>query len=373
MNWKFTGVILAVLSIFIFACKDDSKPDEGDLTFISFDPVPYNPDIPAGWPQLEQPADNPMTQEGVQLGRRLFFDPILSLDSTISCSTCHIPEKGFSDDNPLAVGIGGAIGDRRTMSLVNVGFVNSGLFWDGRAKTLEEQALHPIEDPREMNLSLSEAVERLQNHGDYSTRFRKAFGINHIREINADLLGKALAQFQRIIIVGGESKFERAMRGELAFSDEELEGRDMFFDANLLSLDAECAHCHNRPLFTTNEFLNNGITEVERLLDHPDPGLGEVTGKELDFGKFRVPTLINWELRDHFMHDGRFVSMEDVLDHYNSGGHRPSDPDEDNVDLLIYPLNMNQIEFDNLMAFLRTLSDTTFLENPDLQDPFAGR
>ncbi len=371
MNWKFIVAILGVLSIFVLACKDDSKPDEGNLTFVPFDPVPYNPDLPDGWPQLEQPADNPMTQEGVQLGRRLFFDPVLSLDSTISCSTCHIPEKGFSDNLPIAVGIGGALGERKTMSLLNVGFNNNGLFWDGRVQTLEEQSLHPIEDPVEMNLGLDEAVSRMQNHEDYAPRFRKAFGIEHRDEISADLIGRALAQFQRNIIAGGESRFERVMRGELFFTDEEFDGWEMFFDANFLSLDAECAHCHMRPLFTTNEFINNGLTQVERLLDHPDPGLGAISGREVDFGRFRVPTLINWELREHFMHNGKFRTMEEVVDHYNSGGHRPSNPDEDNVDLLIYPLNMNEDEISHLMAFLRTLTDTSFLSNPDLRDPFV--
>ena len=369
MNLKFGLVLLVLIALFIYACKDEPM-NEGDLSFINFNPIEYQLDIPEGWPQMEIPANNPLTHEGVQLGQRLFFDPILSLDSTISCGTCHIPEKGFSDDNPIAIGIGGALGTRKSMSLINVGFNHNGLLWDGAVMTLEEQSLHPIEDPAEMNLALLEAIERLRNHEDYSIRFRKAFGINNIQQINEDLLAKALAQFQRTIIAGGNSVFEKVMRGELSFTDEQLNGWEMFTDANRLVIDAECAHCHIRPLFTINDYINNGITPVERLYDHTDPGRASVTGRMRDYGKFRTVSLINWELRKHFMHDGRFETMEDVVRHYNSGGHRPSDPDEDNVDLLIYPLNMDDFEFKDLMEFLRTLTDTTFLNNPDLKNPF---
>lgn len=372
MNAKYLIVhLLLVLVFLLIACRDDDMiVQDGDLTHIPFQAENYEVKIPPGWPQMEIPDDNPLTQEGVHLGRRLFFDPILSLDSTISCSTCHIPEKGFSDDLPKAVGINGAIGDRKSMSLINVGFVNSGLFWDGRVSSLEEQALHPIENPLEMNSSLEEVERKLREHEDYAIRFRKAFGINNRSEINRDLLAKALAQFQRIIIAGENSTFEQVMRGEKFFDDDEFLGWEMFFDANLLSLDAECAHCHISPLFTTNEFINNGTNPAENLKDYSDLGRGAITGDSLDNAKFRVPTLYNWELRNHFMHDGQFKTMEEVVAHYNSGGHRPSDPDQDNVDLLLYPLGMNEEEKAHLMAFLKTLTDTTFLENPDLQDPF---
>ncbi len=373
MRYTIIGIVIFCGVLILSACRDEDNgisSDHGDLSHIAFDPQPYDLEIPPGWPQMEIPEDNPLTYDGVQLGRRLFFDPVLSVDSSVSCATCHIPEKGFSDNNPVAIGVGGALGDRKTMTLLNVGFNNNGLLWDGAVQTLEEQSLHPIQDPREMNASLDEVIERLQNHSDYQKRFRKAFGIKHTEEITSDLLAKALAQFQRIIIAGGNSIFERAMRGEIAFSDAQWNGFEYFFDANLLTLDAECAHCHMSPLFTINEYLNNGITEVERLVDHPDIGRGAVTGRLSDYGKFRTNTLYNWELRNHFMHDGRFETMDDVLDHYISGGHRPSDPDEDNVDLLIYPLNVSETERYELMEFLKTLTDTTFLDNPDLQNPF---
>lgn len=374
MRSKFFWILLFFVPLIVFACRDDDSngASDGDLTHIPFDPQTYKLEIPEGWPQMDIPEDNPLTYEGVQLGRRLFFDPILSVDNSISCATCHIPEKGFSDNLPIAVGVGGAVGRRKTMSLINVGFNNNGLFWDGRVQTLEEQSLHPIVDPLEMNSTLEEAERTLREHDEYPARFRKAFGINNKEEISSDLLAKALAQFQRIIIAGGNSIFSRAMRGEIAFTDAQWNGFEMFFDANLLTLDAECAHCHLSPLFTINEYLNNGITQVERLMDHPDPGRGAVTGRLSDYGKFRTTTLFNWELRNHFMHDGRFKTMDDVLDHYDSGGHRPANPDEDNVDLLIYPLNMTELQRYELMEFLKTLTDTTFLSNPDLQNPFDG-
>lgn len=366
--------IFIILFISILACKEDVLPTtDEDLTNIPYTPQAYPlrtwDDINAPLSNMAIPSDNPLTEAGVELGRRLFYDPILSKDSTISCGSCHKPEFGFTDGQPVSRGVGGALGKRSAMSLENVGFLQRGLFWDGRSRTLETQALLPIEDPVEMHENWGNVETKLRRHADYSVRFRKAFGISSKNEISKTLVAKALSQFQRIIISSGNAKFDRVARFETQFTDDEFAGMQMFFDAGGFGgKDAQCLHCHNSPFFGSNGFFNNGIDSVTSLDGFRDKGLGGITGNRLDNGKFRAPTLRNIEFSAPYMHDGRFQTLEQVLDHYASGGHYA-----ENLDPFlpqIRQVNLSAREKRQIILFLKTLSDTTSLRNPAVQNPF---
>lgn len=348
----------------IIGCEDDQIMPSRDLEYIAYEPVPYEVNVPEDFPILEIPADNPMTQEGVELGRRLFYDPILSADSTISCASCHIPELAFTDGVKKSIGINGQEARRNSMSLVNVGFYYNGLFWDGRVSTLEEQSLHPIEDPLEQGNDLDALIEKLRAHDDYAPRFRKAFGIIDRSQINRNLIGKAIAQWERIII-SGNSRYDQYARNELSLSDEEDLGHSLFFDLDDGIKDAECNHCHNIPLFTANTYHNNGLDSVGNDYTlFEDIGLG-INGISNDTGRFRTPTLRNIALTAPYMHDARFGSLEEVMDHYNMGI-QPAR----NKDPLVSNLQLSPEDKLALLAFMETLTDTSYLEIPEVLSPF---
>lgn len=305
-----------------------------------------------------------MTIEGIRLGRKLFFDPILSIDSTISCSSCHLPSGSFTDQVASSQGVAGMT-PRSSMSLINIGFHYHGLFWDGRASSLEQQALIPVEDPTEMGESWPNVERKLRLHPDYPEDFRKAFGIGRASEITRDLAAMAISQFERSLISGGDTKYDRFARGEIFLDEDEYNGYLMFFDFDPALPDAECGHCHNAPLFATLDYFNNGIQESPDFESFSDKGLGLISGKASDNGKFKAPTLRNLVFTGPYMHDGRFTSLEEVIDHYNSGG--KSSP---NKNALIYPLHLTESQQNDLLAFLMTLTDSTTLTNPDYQNPF---
>lgn len=364
-----------LLTAFVLSCKDDdvvpSGPKDGDLTHISYNLTVYNLVTPAGFPSMSIPADNPMTKEGVELGRRLFYDPVLSVDSTISCASCHLLNYSFNDKNALSPGVNNLLGNRSSMSLINVGFFDNGLFWDGRVKTLEEQALHPVENPVEMAEIWSNVEVKLQRHKDYPALFRKAFGIQNKADITKELVAKALAQFERTLI-SANSRFDKKIYQNdpdpFLFTDLEIDGYSIYFDdLTNTAKGGHCAHCHDGgPLLTSNAYFNNAIENVASLDDFPDKGLGAVTGKRTDNGKFRAPTLRNIALTAPYMHDGRFATLEEVVDHYNSGGHWV-----ENVNLQsVNKLNLTEYEKKALVAFLHTFTDTTFLSNTAFQNPF---
>lgn len=354
---------LSLLLIAILSCKKDPI-DDGNLSSIDYAPTPHNIVLPSHFPQLEIPADNPLTKEGIWLGRQLFYDPILSLDSTMSCASCHLPEYSFTDILATSKGIDGTNGSRSAMSLVNVGFVTSGLFWDGRVKTLEDQALIPVEDPIELHHTWPDVVEKFKKHPIYPSLFRKAFGITNKSEINKEIAAKALAQFERTLI-SKDSKYDRVTEGKEIFTDMELIGFGMYFDLDPDVPRAECGHCHNAPLAASNAFFNNGISEVSNLSDFLDLGRGKVTGSIADNGKFRAPTLRNIKHSAPYMHDGRFSTFDHVLNHYNSGG--KSSP---NADPLIHTLKLSPFYINALKAFIDTFEDTTFYNNPEFKNPF---
>lgn len=366
--------LICLIGVLIVCSCCDDEPKEPmtsgvDLTNIPYNPQDYEINPPSNFPVFEVPEDNLLTVDGVELGRHLFYDTILSADSTMSCSSCHLQSSSFTDNKKVSAGIDGIPGNRSSMSLMNVGYFYTGLFWDGRVNTLEEQALLPVEDPIELHDSWPNVENKLRRHAMYPEMFRKAFGISNSDEITKELTAKALAQFERILISSG-SKYDNVLANLDVFTDEELLGFDMFFDDEADVPDAECGHCHAPPLFTSGEYFNNGIDSVSditkvALLEFIDPGLGAFTGDTLDYGKFRSPSLRNIEYTAPYMHDGRFSTLEQVVEHYNSGGHPAR-----NLDQNVKPLNLNEEEMQALIAFLKTLSEPDFLNKEEFSNPF---
>ncbi|MFQ5663795.1 MAG: cytochrome-c peroxidase [Terriglobia bacterium] len=306
--------------------------------------APWRPAIPLGLDlYLPVPEDNPLTPEKVALGRRLFFDPILSRDYTLSCASCHDPRRAFTDDLAVAIGVSGRRGPRNTPTLVNRGY-GSVQFLDGRAASLEDQALQPIVNPKELDIAWEEVVLRLKNHSDYSALFQAAFG----PEVNAENLARALASYVRTIL-SGDAPIDRYMDGEReALSELAREGLRLFRGKG------NCTACHLGPTFSDEQFHNTGIA----WRDGPegsglDPGRFAVTGKEEDRGAFKTPTLREIARTGPYMHDGSLASLEEVIEFYDRGGNPNPyfDPE-------LRPLRLRREEKQALLAFLRALSGT---------------
>lgn len=345
------GVISLLLGVGLLAC-DQWQPEPDDA------PTPYSLEIPEGFLPMVIPEDNPTTVEGVALGRQLFFDPILSGNQSMSCASCHVTDLAFTDGKAVSIGVGQAKGKRSAPSLLNVGFHYKGLFWDGRSPTLEEQALHPVADPVEMAASWPLVEIRLRNHPSYFRLFQEAFGITTKEALTKELVGKALAQFQRTLI-SANSKFDRVMAKTDQFTSAEHRGWKIFFDAGYPDVPmAECSHCHADPLFTNLAYENNGLDEAPNGDEFPDPGRGEITKIKSDMGRFKVPTLRNIAQTAPYMHDGRFATLEEVIDHYNAGGHHA-----ENVNPNVRPLRLADQDKQDLIAFLQTLTDSSALQN----------
>ena len=332
---RLSSFILCLL----YACSGDSPTHPADTTPPT---TPYTLEIPAGFPPMDIPADNAMTVEGIALGQRLFFDPILSIDSTKACASCHALESAFSDPDAFSEGVAGRTG-RNSMPLANVGWTPD-LFWDGRAPSLEAQALQPVENAVEMGESWDHVVEKLERHADYPALFAQAFDA---QPITADLVVKAIAQYERTLI-SAASKFDRVMAGAAEFTAQERMGLDLFNSEK-----AECFHCHGTLLLTTNAFHNNGLDEVP-----DDSGRAMVTGSLYDAGKFKAPTLRNVEYTAPYMHDGRFETLEEVVEFYNSGLRNSATVDP--LMLSGTAIVLTPEEKAALVAFMKTLSDPAF-------------
>jgi len=371
MSTRFYWVLLAVIvSVLILSCEKDPQPDNGlDLTDIQYNPKTFEVTVPQHFQPMPNIPGNPLTVDGIELGRHLFYDPILSRDSTISCESCHRQQLAFTDGRAKSIGIDGRVGPRSSMSLVNLAWAQNGLFWDGRVKTLEEQALHPIEDPLEMDEKLPNVVRKLQRHAKYPEMFRKAFGINNTSEITPALIGKALAQFQRTI-VSWDSKFDRSLYYQTEFFDgDELDGYLMMFvEDDRFFEDAECVHCHNPgAFFTDNSYRHNGLISESEAANNPGRML--FTSEMVDQGKFRVTTLRNIAVTGPYMHDGRIQTLEEVLDHYFSGGH--PHPNRDGLLRFQAETNFSENQKQAMIKMLHTLTDSTLLTNPAYSNPFA--
>lgn len=355
MNRLLFFILLGV--VLFFACKKDTT---------EYTPTPYVIDKPSHFPQMQIPADNPMTVEGVELGRRLFYETRLSLDNSISCASCHAPENAFSDPNQFSSGVNGTLGNRNSMALINLGWQQS-FFWDGRAQTLEQQILEPIPNPVEMHQEWKDAIVKLKSDQYYRNQFYKAFGV---QEFDSTHVSKALAQFLRTMI-SGTSKYDVMYKFENGFplsaeeqaikntvTLEEWAGYDLFKSLN----GADCFHCHNGALMQVQKFSNNGLDAT-----FTDLGRGAITGNPNDYGKFKVPTLRNIALTAPYMHDGRFQTLDEVIDHYSSGVHQSS-----TIDPLMEFASQGGVQLDAsqkqlLKAFLLTLTDEKFVTNPAFQ------
>lgn len=305
------------------------------------------------FPKVSLPPDNPLTIEGVALGRRLFGEKRLSKNESQSCASCHEVEKGFGDDHPLALGSEGQVGRRNTMALMNLAWA-SAYFWDGRAGSLREQALIPIQDPREMNNSLDTVLTRLRQTEGYEAAFEKAFDS---RGITAQRIGLAIEQFL-ITLISQDSKFDRAARKLDTLTPQEQRGLQLFItehDPAQGLFGADCFHCHGGNLFTNHQFLNNGLEERAG-----DRGRMEVTGLESDRGRYKVPTLRNVAVSGPYMHDGRFKTLEEVIEHYNGPMHRSTTLDPNLAKHPVQGLNLSAEDKAALVAFLKTLTDDAY-------------
>ena len=286
------------------------------------------------------PADNPLTPDKVALGRRLFLDPILSADRSISCASCHDPEGSFTDDRPKSVGVSGRAGPRRVPKLLNRVYGRS-FFWDGRIRTLEEQVLQPVTNELEMDLELAEAVDRLRAEPAYASGFRETFG----RQANQDDLARALASYVRTIL-SGDSRYDRYVAGEPGALDAtERLGLEVFRNKG------NCVTCHLGPNLTDERFHNTGVGYKDGHFG--DDGRFTVTGREQDRGAFKTPTLRNVAETAPYMHDGSIATLEDVIDDYNEGG--TANP---YLDREMTKLGLTETEKAALAAFLKALSGT---------------
>lgn len=294
-------------------------------------------EAPLGFPeQLVAPAGNEFTDERTELGRLLFFDPVLSLDRTVSCASCHQPEHGFADPRRFSLGVGGKPTKRNSPTLFNRGHATLQM-WDGRAASLEEQALMPLENPEEMALPIPDALERLRTDGWYRGAFERAYG-----ELSRETLAKAIAQFVRRL-QKGDSPIDRFRVGGVKdLSKEERTGMWLFESR------AGCWKCHSGPNFSDEQFHSTGVGSVDGVAE---PARMAITGAPADRGRFKTASLRALDFTAPYMHDGSLATLEEVVDFYAEGGrpHATRDP-------LLEPFEATPEERKALVAFLRALS-----------------
>lgn len=359
-------LLLLFLPLFLYSCSSEKDQDP---SVVNDKPTPYQLIIPKHLPQsFVMPTDNPLTVEGVELGRHLFYDATLSGNNTMSCASCHQQEKAFTDGRAVSIGIDGVEHKRSAMSLANMLWFSQ-LNWDGSAMNLEEQARGPIENKIELHEDLAHAVAELQATKRYPSMFRKAFGDSIITETN---VLKALGQFQRTLI-SADARYDRYMNQKGQLTKDELEGMKLFLthpDPSTNTRGGNCGDCHGGTLFSLRTFHNNGLDAT-----FTDKGLGDITGLAKDKGKFKAPTLRNIALTAPYMHDGRFATLEEVLDHYNDHIKYNSptlDPliieasNEPNGKTLMLTADEKR----KIIKFLHTLTDSTFIADKRFSDPF---
>lgn len=349
-----------IMSLLLIIVAVSSCEKDGITPYVESTPTPTAVVVP-NWintsiiGDMPHPIDNPLTVEGIALGRELFYEKKLSGDNSMACASCHLQEFNFSDNAQFSAGITGDIGNRQSMAIVNLAWDDL-FFWDGRAVSLEDQAFGPVVNPIELHATWPNVVSKLQMIPKYRLMFKKAFGTQTIDSI---LISKAIAQFERSM-VSFNSDFDKYFyEGDLnALNASELNGFNLFFGT------AECIHCHSGPLLNDPSFRNNGLD-----VTLTDLGLGEITGLTADNGKFKVTTLRNIAESGPYMHDGRFETLEEVVEHYNSGVQAASQNLDSEMNHFVGGLNLTVAEKADLVAFLRTFSDAHYLNNLDFSDP----
>lgn len=371
--------------------SDDTTTTDPGLLDLPTPPFNYNPDLPAHYrsPQVHEydntPQDNPVTDAGATLGRVLFYDTALSANQTIACAACHRQELGFADDVALSEGFAGGLTGRNSMGLADARWYASGrFFWDERAATLEEQVLGPIQNEVEMGLTLDELIARVGDRAYYDDLFIAAFGD---AEVTSDRIARALAQFVRAMSAH-RTRFDAglAMVDSIAadfpnFTQAENQGKALFLGPR-----GACGACHlpgpppgppgpnqnfaNQAIFSPIEPLNNGLDAGP---SESDNGVGDVSGDPHDNGLFKSHSLRNVAITGPYMHDGRFETLAEVVDHYDSGvkPHPNLDPRLRGPDQQPRQLNLNPGEKAALIAFLGTLTDEALRSDPRFADPFV--
>jgi cytochrome c peroxidase len=304
------------------------------IASVSFVAAEELPKVPKGLDPPPIPADNPMTAAKVELGKQLYFDKRLSIDNTVSCASCHDPEKGWSNADTFATGIKGQRGGRSAPTVINAAY-HPLQFWDGRAAQLEGQALGPIQNPIEMGHTMDACVECLNAIPGYKKQFNEVFGT----DVTADGIAKAIASFERTVL-SGDAPFDRYMAGDKqAMSEAAIRGKELFFNK------ARCTACHSGPNFSDAAFHNVGVGMDK---DKPDEGRMVISKLEGDRGAFKTPTLREIARTAPYMHDGSLATLEAVVEHYNKGGIANPQLDEE-----IFPLNLSDQEKADLVTFMK--------------------
>ena len=360
--------VFVVLAVLVFVGFSGCKPDDTDTgQVVEWDTTPFALTYPQHIVAPLLPLDNPLTVAKVELGRMLFHEPKLSGDESMSCATCHLQSAAFTDTAKLSVGIRGLEGHRNAMSVFNMAWNDNGFFWDGRAELLRHQSLLPIQDSLEMDETLAGAAAKLSAEEIYQHAFIRAFGDD---EITAERMALAMEQFM-LTITSFNSKYDRYLAGMESLTDSELRGLELFnTEYNEFFPEfsgADCQHCHGGPNFSNNQYMNNGLDEESEMTDI---GRMAVTENPSHLGQFKVTSLRNIALTAPYMHDGRFNTLEEVIDHYNEGLHASSTLDPALAATMSTGLMLTAQDKQDLINFLHTLTDEQLAQETDYSSPF---
>ena len=330
---------LAIL-IPLYSCQNDSTTEE----LIPEKEEAYNFVIPEGFPTPEFPSDYEITSSKVELGKKLFFDPALSKDSTVSCSSCHHPQYAFSDTVRFSIGVNDSLGQRNAPPLFNLLWHES-FMRDGGVPTVARQVLSPLQDEREMHSAMEEVIHRLNRSPVYQPLFEEAFGDT----VNAFTLTRALEAFE-LTLISANSPFDRYYyrKEEYAISSSAKRGWELFQSSKL-----NCVSCHSGPNFTNEKYECNGL-----YLEYQDEARARITHEDADFGRFKVPSLRNLVFTAPYFHDGSARTLDEVINHYQKGG--AEHPNQSN---LVKGFELKEQEREDLKAFLISLSDSTFVND----------
>lgn len=353
--------LLLIITASLFSCKKEI----GEIT--PFEDTVVSLDLGGTLPPPNLPSDNVLTNSKVELGRYLFYEKMLSGNNQMSCASCHNQQTAFADTAQFSTGIDGLLGHRQAMSIVNMAWNTNNFFWDGRANLLRDQSLKPISDPLEMHENLDYALIELKASTLYKILFQRAFADGEINSLNLSL---ALEAFMNTI-VSSNSRYDQYLRGEVTFTDSEIRGKYLFFTEYNpgfpATSGADCVHCHSGKNFENDMYFNNGLDLEANFLDL---GRFNVTNLSADRATFKVPTLRNIELTPPYMHDGRFQTLEQVIEHYNSGIQTSSTAHPALIYTQSTGLMLDAQEKADLLAFLKTLTDPTLATNPKFKSPF---
>ncbi len=339
MKTTWLVFLLGGILIFVWSCSGLKKHDtiviqQNDYTLV----------LPAGFDTFPVPEDNQFSLARIELGKRLFFDTSLSLDYSISCATCHQPDQYFTDGHPKSVGINNQIVDRNSPSLFNVAYQTS-MLREGGVPTIEMQVLVPVQEHKEFNFNMVKLAERLREDSSYNNAAKRTYG----REIDPYVITRAIANYERTLVSGNSAFDQYYYQGKKnALSKDEKTGYELFKSERL-----NCVKCHSGFNFTNYSITNNGLYDV-----YSDPGKGRLTTLASDSGTFKVPSLRNVAMTAPYMHDGSLSTIDQVIEHYASGGKNHPNKSE-----LIKEFTLSPTEKKQLKAFLESLTDYSVVAN----------